>query len=280
MKLEQLLRIGIDILRSSGVDTPITDAQILLAHSLKIPRWKIITERDMPISEKQISKYINLIKKRAEGIPVAYLTKRKEFFGINLYIDYGVLIPRPETEILVEEVLKRLNKNKHYIGLDIGVGSGAITVALLKNHQKLFMYGVDISDKALHIANINLKLKHISNRAKLIKSNLLKNLPDNILFDFIVSNPPYISINEYKNLSKDVKNEPKEALLGGKYGVSFYKRIILNSKKFLKTGGFLAFEVGYNQSEKVEELLKRNDFKNISKIKDLHGIYRVVIGMV
>ncbi len=279
MKLSQLLKISVDTLKKAGIETPITDSQLLIAYTLKIPRWKLITEKNMEIPDKQVSKVLNFINLRAKGIPVAYITKRKEFFGIKFYVDERVLIPRPETEILVEKVLEKLkDRDGKIVGLDIGVGSGAISIALLKNIPNLFMYGVDISEDALKVAEINAKLKFVKDRLGLIKSNLFSNLEKNIKYDFIVSNPPYISREDYINLKIEVKMEPKVALLSGKKGLAFYERIISISPKFLKNNGFLAVEIGYNQGKDVKNLFIENKFKNIEIYEDLNGIDRVVIG--
>jgi release factor glutamine methyltransferase len=280
LKLKDILKLSSEILKANGIENPITDSQLIISHVLKIPRWKLITERDMEVDGESISKIKELILKRAKGVPLNYLLGYKEFFGIKFYINEDVLIPRPETEILVEEVLKRLDKNKELIGLDIGVGSGAITVSLLKNLENLKMYAIDISERALKVAETNSKLKNVDKRVNFIKSNLFQNIPKNLKFDFIVSNPPYIPLNEYKTLSKEVKNEPKIALIAGKEGLAFYERIISQAKNYLNQNGFLAFEVGHNQSKKVKSLLKKNNFKNIEIVKDLNNIERVVIGYI
>jgi release factor glutamine methyltransferase len=278
MKLKDILKISADTLKKAGIETPITDSQLIIANILKIPRWKLITNKEDEIPEEKIKQIEKSIKLRAEGIPLVYLTKNKEFFGIKFYINENVLIPRPETEILVEEVLKRLPENKKIIGLDIGVGSGVIAISLLKNRENLEMIGVDISEKALKVAEINAKLKNVSKRLKLIKSNLFSNIPKDIKFDFIVSNPPYVPIYEYKKLSKEVKREPKVALIAGKDGLAFYERIIKQGKNYLKQNGFIAFEVSYNQSDKIFTMLKKEGFNNIEISKDLNDINRVIIG--
>jgi len=277
MKLKTILKWSAEELKKANIETPITDSQLIIAHVLRIPRWKLIADREKEIDNEKFQEIKKLIRLRAEGTPLAYITKKREFFGEKFFINEDVLIPRYETEILVEEVLKRIPKDKNIIGLDIGVGSGIIAISLLKNVENLKMVGVDISEKALKVAEINAKLKAVSDRLKLIKSNLFSNIP-NIKFDFIVSNPPYVSKEEYKNLSKEVKKEPKIALISGEKGLAFYKRIINKGKNYLKNGGFIAFEVGYKQSKDVKSIFQKNGFKNIEIIKDLNGIERVVIG--
>jgi len=276
LKIKEVLQKGAEILREAGIETPVTDSQLLLSHILDMPRWKLITERELEIPDEKVKKYFELIQKRAEGYPVAYLTHKKEFFGLTFYVEEGVLIPRPETEILVEEVLKRIPKNEEKIGLEIGVGSGAIIVSLLKNRPKLKMYGIDISEKALEITEKNAKIHHVEDRLVLIKSNLFENVPE-IRFDFIISNPPYVSEKEYEKLQKEVKKEPKTALVGGKEGFEVYDKIVEQGIKYLKENGFFAFEIGYNQGEYVSSLLKKYGFKT-KVIKDLQNLDRVVIG--
>ncbi len=276
MKIKEILQKGAEILREAGIETPVTDSQLLLSHILDMPRWKLITERELEIPDEKVEKYFELIQKRAEGYPVAYLTHKKEFFGLTFYVEKGVLIPRPETEILVEEVLKRIPENEEKLGLEIGVGSGAIIVSLLKNRPILKMYGVDISEKALEITEKNAKIHHVKDRLVLIKSNLFENVPE-IKFDFIVSNPPYVSEKEYETLQKEVKKEPKVALVSGKEGSEIYDKIVKQGIKYLKENGFFAFEIGYNQGEYVSNLLKKYGFKT-KVIKDLQNLDRVVIG--
>jgi len=220
--------------------------------------------------------FIKRIKERATGIPVAYITGKKEFFGLEFLVEKGVLIPRPETEILIEKVLERLDPRTAYLGLDIGVGSGAIIISLLKHRPLLNMVGVDISDKALETTQKNAKIHGVERRLKLMKSDLFENI-EGYRFDFIVSNPPYVSKEEYETLQIEVKHEPKEALVAGKGGLEFYERIVKEGRKFLKDNSFIAFEVGYNQAEKVKDILEEYGFKT-QTYKDLQGIKRVVLG--
>ncbi len=276
MDIKSILKEGTRILKESGVENPVIDAQILLSDLLGIPRWKLIILEKEEINDEIKKKFIFRIKQRASGIPVAYITGKKEFFGLEFIVEKGVLIPRPETEILVERVIERLDKRKKYLGLDIGVGSGAIAIALLKNLPKLNVIGIDISEKALEIAEKNAKIHGVDRRFSLIKSNLFERL-EGYKFDFIVSNPPYIPEGEYENLQIEVKYEPKEALIAGKEGTEFYERIVEKAIEFLKERSFIAFEVGYSQAEYVENLLKSYGFTTFI-YRDLQGIKRVIIG--
>ncbi len=276
MKVKELLSYGIQKLKDNKVQNPILDAQIILADMLKIPTWKLLTIRDQELDQKLVQEYKNKIQKRATGFPIAYITNKKEFFGLEFFVKEGVLIPRPETEILVEKTLEKLTPEKEYLGVDIGTGSGAIAIALLKERPDLKMVATDISETALKIAEKNARIHKVKNRLKLIKSNLFEKLKG-YRFDFIVSNPPYISEEEYESLQREVKKEPVEALIAGKGGIEFYEKIITQSKDFLKPEGFIAFEIGYNQEKPVKDLLKAEGFK-VYSYKDLQGIQRVVIG--
>ncbi|WP_297453204.1 peptide chain release factor N(5)-glutamine methyltransferase [Persephonella sp.] len=276
MKIKEAIEQGVKRLKEAGVKTPVTDTHLILSKVLNIPRWKLIIEKDKYLSTEEKRKFFSLIEKRAERYPLGYILGEKEFFNIKLKIEEGVLIPRPETELLVEEVLKRIPENKKTIGLEIGIGSGAISIALLKNRPNLIMYGVDISEKALQLSALNAKINNVLDRFIIIKSNLFENIPD-IKFDFIVSNPPYIAQEEYETLEEEVKKEPIEALIAGKEGTEFYERIINEGINYLKEKGFFAFEIGYRQGEYVKKLLENKGFK-VSIIKDYQGHDRVVIG--
>ena len=276
MKIKEAIEQGVKRLKEAGIKTPITDTHLILSKVLNIPRWKLITEKDRYLTTEEKRKFFSLIEKRAERYPLGYILGEKEFFNVKLKIEEGVLIPRPETELLVEEVLKRIPENKKTIGLEIGIGSGAISIALLKNRPHLIMYGVDISEKALQLSALNAKINNVLDRFVLIKSNLFENIPD-IKFDFIVSNPPYIAQEEYETLEEEVKKEPVEALIAGKEGTEFYERIINKGINYLKEKGFFAFEIGYKQGEYVKKLLEDKGFK-VSIIKDYQGHDRVVIG--
>lgn len=276
MKIKELLNEGIKILKEAGISTPVIDAQVLLSDLLKVPRWKLITLAEEPVDEHIEKRFMKRIKERAIGVPVAYITGKKEFFGLEFFVEKGVLIPRPETEILVEKVLERLDLKTAYLGLDIGVGSGAIAISLLKHRPLLNMVGVDILEKALEITQKNAKIHGVEGRLKLIKSNLFENIKG-YKFDFIVSNPPYVPEEEYESLQIEVKHEPKEALVAGKGGFEFYERIVNEGRKFLKDKSFIAFEVGYNQAKEVKSILEEYGFKT-KVYKDLQGIERIVIG--
>ncbi|MBK3333014.1 peptide chain release factor N(5)-glutamine methyltransferase [Persephonella atlantica] len=276
MKIREAIELGVRRLKEAGIKTPITDTHLILSKVLNVPRWKLISEKEEKIPPEKLREFFSLIEKRAERYPLGYILGEKEFFNVKIKVEEGVLIPRPETEILVEECLKRIPESKKATGLEIGVGSGAISIALLRNRPLLTMYGVDISEKAVQIALLNAKINKVSDRLILIKSNLFENVPQK-RFDFIVSNPPYVSEEEYESLEEEVKKEPKEALVAGKEGTKIYEMIVREGKRFLKKEGFFAFEIGYNQGEKVKSILESEGFK-VKIIKDLQGFDRVIIG--
>lgn len=276
VKIKKAVELGVKRLKEAKIKTPVTDAHLILSKVLRVPRWKLIVEKESCIPEEKRKEFFSFIEKRAEGYPLGYILGEKEFFNVKLKIEEGVLIPRPETELLVEEVLKKLPEDQKKTGLEIGIGSGAVSIALLKNRPLLIMYGVDISDKALRLSHINAKINNVLDRFIIIKSDLFENVPQ-IKFDFIVSNPPYISQEEYTDLEKEVKKEPYEALVAGKEGTEFYEKIVKEGKKYLKKDGFFAFEIGFKQGKAVKEILEAEGFKAII-IKDLQGLDRIIIG--
>ncbi len=261
--------------------TPRLDVEILLRKVLDVDRLYILLNLDKSLDENQQSLFENLINERLNNRPIAYIVENREFMGLDFYVKEGVLIPRPDTEILVEEVIE-LAKDKGSINiLDIGTGSGAITISLAKYLDNAVLTSVDISDVALEIAKKNAKDNNVENKITFIKSDLFENIEDGMKFDIIVSNPPYIKKQVIETLDKQVKDfEPYNALWGGDDGLDFYREITKQSKKFLKEKGILAYEVGHDQSEDVSKLMDMNGYTNIYTKKDLQLIDRVVIGSV
>ena len=253
------------ILKENSIDE--REARLLLAFSLEIPIEKLLIKNDCTIEE--YTKYMQLINERAAGIPFAYIVGHKEFMKLDFKVDKNVLIPRDDTEILVQEVIN-LNKKKI---LDMCTGSGCIAISLAKYIKDAVVDAVDISEKALAIAEINANKNDVN--VKFIKSDLFEKIEDK--YEVIVSNPPYIKTEDLKNLQIEVKNEPLNALDGGKTGLNFYKKIIKDAKKYLKSNGILALEIGYDQAEEVANLLKENEYEEIKIIKDLSGNDRTII---
>ncbi len=275
MVIKDLLSYAISYLKEADILTPQLDAKVLLCHILKCDSIYLIINDKKEVTPESEEKYKKLLKLRKENMPISYITNHKEFMSLDFYVDENVLIPRPDTEILVEYIIG-LNCRKNRI-LDICCGSGCIGVSLAHYIKSSHITMLDISDKALEIAKRNAT----SNNAidcEFIKMDILKDFPRNN-FDIIVSNPPYICKETLKKLEPDVIDyEPLIALDGGESGLVFYERIANNAYQILNNGGVLAFEIGEEQAEDVFDLLFKNNFKNICIINDLAGRNRVVAG--
>lgn len=261
--------------------TPRLDVEILLQKVLNVDRLYILLNLEKSISDDEEKLFYEFINERLNNRPIAYIVGNREFMGLDFYVQEGVLIPRPDTEVLVEEVIE-LGKNKGTINiLDIGTGSGAITVSLAKYLDNAKVTSIDISDIALEIGKKNAINNDVDHRVNFIKSDLFTNLDKDMKFDIIVSNPPYIKREVIETLDKQVKDfEPYNALEGGIDGLDFYRSITKGAKNFLKKGGILAYEVGHDQSQDVSKLMERDGYTNIYTKKDLQQIDRVVIGSV
>jgi len=236
-------------------------------------------EKELTLEEK--NNLINMIDERKKGRPIAYILGSREFMGLDFYVKEGVLIPRPDTEILVEEVINLCSNVKNPTILDIGTGSGAISVSLAKYISNSKIYSLDISETALEVGKINAINNNVENQISFIKSNLFDSINDkSIVFDIIVSNPPYIRKKDIPTLHTQVKDyEPYIALEGGEDGLDFYRKITEESVKYLKENGILAYEVGHDQALDVKDIMIKNGYQNITIMKDLSNIDRVVIGM-
>ncbi|WP_018591939.1 peptide chain release factor N(5)-glutamine methyltransferase [Terrisporobacter glycolicus] len=261
--------------------TPRLDVEILLQKVLCVDRLYILLNLEKSLSEDEEKLFSKFINERLNNRPIAYIVGNREFMGLDFYVQEGVLIPRPDTEVLVEEVIE-LGKSRGAINiLDIGTGSGAITVSLAKYLDNAKITSVDISDIALEIGKKNAESNNVNDRITFIKSDLFTNIDNDMRFDIIVSNPPYIKREVIETLDKQVKDfEPYNALEGGIDGLDFYRSITRQSKKYLNKDGILAYEVGHDQSEEVSKLMESDGYTNIYTIKDLQQIDRVVIGSV
>ena len=262
--------------------TPRLDVEILLQKALgDVDRLYIHLNLEKVLSEEEDNLFLKLINERLNNRPIAYIVGNREFMGLDFYVQEGVLIPRPDTEILVEEVIE-IGKNKGEIEiLDIGTGSGAITVSLAKYLDNANLTSVDISDIALEVGKKYAISNNVDNKIEFIKSNLFTEIDKDKKFDVIVSNPPYIRKKDVENLESQVKDfEPYTALEGGEDGLDFYRKITEQAKLYLKENGVLAYEVGHDQSEDVSKLMEINGYTNIYTKKDLQGIDRVVIGTI
>lgn len=284
--VRQALKNISKIFKNKGIINSEREAEILLSYFLKMNRSKMYLNGDRELKNKEKLQLEDMIEKRIEKIPLQYITKYQEFMGMNFLVEKGVLIPRPETEILVEEVIKRLKNFKYSNNLkvvDLGTGTGIIAVSIAKFIEDVIIYATDISKNSLQIALKNAQKHDCKDKIIFLQGDLFEPFIGRIgknSLDGIISNPPYINSYDFKSLSPEVKNnEPKIALFGGIDGLGYYRKIIKKSPQYLKKNGFLALEVGLNQSKMVEELiLKENNFnQDIEIIKDYLGIERVVI---
>ncbi len=276
MNINTAIIEGSKFLKKNCIYQPGLDSEILLAKALKKKREYIILNLDKKIKDINLKIYKNLIKQRSLGKPIAYLTKKKNFWNSEFKVNEGVLIPRPDTEILIEETLK-IFKNKDYANiLDIGVGSGCIILSILREKPGFYGKGIDICGKSIDLSRANAKKLKIENKVKFIKTNV-----DNFCFgkyDLIVSNPPYIKSNKIKYLEKDVNCfEPKLALDGGLDGTLQILKIIKKASALLKKNGKLIIEIAYDQKIEVIKLLKHKGFYINKTIKDYAQNDRCII---
>lgn len=262
-------------------DTPRLDVEILLQKALGgVDRLYIHLNLSKELEIEQEEIFLRFIEERLKGRPIAYIVNNREFMGLDFYVKEGVLIPRPDTEILVEEIIELCKGKDDLDILDIGTGSGAITVSLAKYIEKSRLTSLDVSEIALEIAKKNAKSNGVIDKINFIKSDLFQQIVGtNLKFDIIVSNPPYIRKRDIDELHTQVKDyEPYNALEGGIDGLDFYRNITEQSKNYLKLGGILAYEVGHDQAEEVVKIMQNNGYNKIYIKKDLQGIDRVVIG--
>ena len=259
--------------------TPRLDVETLLQKVLGVDRLYILLNLERVLSEDEEQLFNKFINERLNNRPIAYIVGNREFMGLDFFVKEGVLIPRPDTEVLVEEVIELAKKKDAKNILDIGTGSGAITVSLAKYLENVKVTSVDISDIALEIGKRNAISNEVDDRINFVKSDLFTNIDKETKFDIIVSNPPYIKREVIDTLDKQVKDyEPYNALEGGEDGLDFYRQITKESIDYLKQGGILAYEVGHDQAEDVSEIMKSYGYTKIYKKKDIQGIDRVVIG--
>ena len=275
MNIEELIKEGNKILSESKLETPINICRILLSTFIQKPKEYLIIHSEEQVDKEVEEKYMEGVSKIANGYPLQYITNYQEFMKLNFFVDESVLIPRHDTEILVEEVLNILKHREKFKVLDLCTGSGAIGISIAKYHPKAKVTLLDISKKALEIARKNA----ISNEVdvKIIESDLFEKINQD-KFDVIVSNPPYIETEVIKTLDKQVRCEPILALDGGKDGLDIYRQIIKEAHKYLNNNGVLALEIGYNQREKVIKLLEEEKvYNNIYSKQDLAGNDRIIV---
>ena len=275
-----------DIFKNGEIINSDRETEILLSYFLKMNRSSIYINSDRELKVAEKLELVDMVKKRLKRIPIQYITRHQEFMGMDFLIESGVLIPRPETEILVEEAIKKIKNYKYSDNIkvaDLGTGAGVIAISIANFINNITVYATDISKKSLQIALKNAQKHDCKDKIIFLQGDLFKpfkNKIEKLSLEAIISNPPYIDSYDFKSLPPEVKNnEPKIALFGGIDGLDYYRKIIRKSPQYLKKKGFLALEVGAGQARKVKELiLKENNFnQDIEIIKDYLGIERVVI---
>ena len=274
MKISRALDKGYTFLKSNNINSYKIDAELLLSDSLNISRERLILNFDEIIGVKNYKNFLLKLNRRKRKEPVAYIINKKEFWKIKFFVNQDVLIPRPETEFLVEETLKIISKNEKKRVLEIGIGSGCIIISVLKERENCSAIGIDCCKKALKVAKMNAKLHHIENRIKILKTDVDNFNSDK--YDLIISNPPYIDKHQLKYLGVS-EYEPSKALNGGVNGFEMLKKVILKASQLLKINGKLIIEIGSNQKYKVINLLNCNNFFVNKTIKDLSNHDRCIV---
>ena len=275
MKVFEAIKIGSNLLKEKKITSHVIDSEILLSKILDKSREEVLINLDQNICEKNILLFNKLLFRRSKYEPIAYILKEKEFWSMKFDVNKDTLIPRPETELLVD-ILLRVYKGKRITILDIGTGSGCIIISLLKNLNTSSGIGIDISKKAIFVAKRNALKHRLSDRIKFFNKSL-----EGVFyrkFDLIVSNPPYIDRKDIRNLSEDIKKyEPRMALDGGTDGLDLIKKVIYKSKNILKVKGTLALEIGHEQLKRVSKILIENNFRINNVIKDYKNNVRCLI---
>ena len=276
MNIEIAIKKGCQKLKNNNIRSALLDSELLLSKVIKKDRKFILLNLDKKLNQNDQDKFKDLILKRSRGKPLAYLTGNKSFWKYHFKVNEKVLIPRPDTEIIIEEVLKLYKNKVHLNFLEVGVGSGCIALSILKEKKFFLSTGVDLSRDSIEICRYNANKLGVGNRIKLLKSDV-----DNLIFrkyDLIVSNPPYIKKFDLKKLDKEVRNyEPKLALDGGLEGLSVIRKVVKKSSELLKVHGRLILEIGYDQKNSVKKMLRENNFYINNIVKDLAKNDRCII---
>ena len=277
MDIQSALKKGQSILIDNNIISAKLDSEILMSQAIRKSKEFIILNLNKEIKKKDLDFFDNLIQERAKSKPIAQIIKKKDFWKYEFIVNNNVLIPRPDTEILIEQALKLVkNKNRLQI-LDIGIGSGCILMSILKEKKNFIGTGIDISNKSLQISKVNGQKLRINNRLRLFKSNI-----DNFntgKYDLIVSNPPYIKKSNLKCLEKDIGFEPKQALDGGLDGLSEIRKVINKSSELIKRSGHFIIEIGFDQKNKVKKILRDKGFYIKKTVKDLSNHDRCIVSI-
>ncbi len=290
--VSEILHKAGQYLKKRGIPEARIDAEVLLAHVLKIERLEIYLNLDCQLAEKQLSAYEKMIEIRAKRQPVAFIIGHKEFMGLEFFVSKDVLIPRPETEILVENVIRkaedinnsrsyRRNRDNSLVIVDLCTGSGNIAISLAKNIPSCKIYATDISEGAIQVARKNARFHNVEGKVEFLLGDLFSPIRDfnsNLYADIVVSNPPYVKSSDLAMLQPEIKKEPVCALEGGNKGLNFYQRIIPEALKYLVDGGYLIMEIGDRQGKEVRDLFKKEkQFSQFQLVKDYAGLDRVVM---
>ena len=276
MNIENILNEGINILKKNKIVNPQLDSEILLSNSIKRDKKHIILNPKEILNSEQLRKFKSLIERRKKGEPIAYIINKKEFWKDEFFVNKDVLIPRPDSELIIEQVLTIYSKDVQLQVLDIGTGSGCILLSILKERSNFYGTGIDISKKSINVSKFNAKQLNLTNRVKFFHSSV-DNF-NNGKYDIIVSNPPYIEQLSLKYLEKDVVNfEPKLALSGGFDGFSKIRKVINKASILIKKNGKFILEIGFNQKNKVIKILKEEGFYVNKAIKDYGNNDRCII---
>ncbi|ETJ16453.1 Methyltransferase, HemK family [human gut metagenome] len=278
--IEELINTGTKTLKDNGIDTARLDTELLLGNVIEKERLYLITHKEETIGKDQCDEFFELIEKRRKKMPVKYILNKCEFMGIDLHVEEGVLIPRDDTELLVDEVLKNISEDDEKQICDLCCGSGAIGISLACLRKNIKVDLLDYYPIPEKVTLINIEKHNLQGRVSFSKSDLLDvSIKASKKYDIIVSNPPYIEEEEIEKLMDDVqKYEPHTALSGGIDGLDFYRKIVNQSIEVLNENGILAFEIGYNQGKAVKSLMEENNFKDVRVIKDFASLDRIVIG--
>ena len=276
------LNLSTDYLQKHEIESPRINAELLLASILNCKRLDLYLAFDKPLSEEEIGKYRNYIKRRGNFEPLQYITSSVEFYGIEIKVNPSVLIPRPETEILIDAVIEQVKTKEEITILDIGCGSGNIAIALAANLSNCKVFGTDISKDALKISTENAEVNRVKNKTEFHQKNILSDdFSDLPKMDIIVSNPPYVSEEKFDTLQNEIKYfEPNFAVTDFSDGYKFYNAISKKAKLLLKPGGKIFFELSENQHIKVKEIMDANGIKDIRINKDYLNIERVIYGVL
>lgn len=280
MLIKEAMRKGMISLKTNNIREPNLKSRLLMQYILNKPRQYLLIHDNEELTNKQEKEYLENIEKMIKGVPLQHITHSQEFMKMNFYVNENVLIPRPDTEILVEEVINIAKKTNAKKILDLCTGSGAIAISLAKYIENSQITAVDISEEALRIAKLNAVNNNVEDKITFVKSDLFENIVKE-KYDIIVSNPPYIKKDFMKKLDKEVQQEPYIALDGGYDGLDFYRKIISEGYQYLKFKGYLCMEIGYDQKQEVFDIIKSQEkYSNTYSKIDLGGNDRIVVTTV